>query len=658
MIQLENLYSFMEGNFEFLIAVDSNEKIIHVSPLLAKHCEQNFDCTEGTEKYLSDILTDNSLKRFREAMLRRKSGSHGIRTLFETASEKVQSIPMKTGYAQSVHGGIFLFFGRQVDGLQQIEDWEKEERIKELSCLYSIADWIEVSPSIEKFFIDFPNYLSRGMRFPEEVLVHSEYNGDEYGQKPEGDDYIGAKLVVGGEIKGKINVGYIAGAHELLLEEQKMLDEICRMLSLALERKGLSERMELKQEEEAEYTRRLSNLEEEIETRTEELERQKEKLGTATSYLDRINRSWDETQIRLETMFQAIPGEVMLIDLKHNVVMSNRENLVPGEKCYKTFFDRTTPCENCRLTKIRKKKVPITITLRDGDRYLEVNALPIYDKTEEVDGIIEFYRDATLEKTYEQQIQQADKLASLGQLVSGIGHEINNPNQFIRGNIKIVKQAITDMIPIIDTYYETHPDLKIARLKYNFFREHIMTLVDDMSHGSERIKGIVEGLRGFARKDEGLLIDAVDVNTLLEATTRLVKNEVHKHAEIELHLAKNIKRFSGNSQKIEQIFVNLIVNASQAISDERKGLITVTTEMDDETVVIKIADNGKGMDARTLRQIFDPFFTTKRAKGGTGLGLAIAYRIVEEHSGTISVNSEPGEGTEFIIRIPALSDEE
>jgi len=98
--------------------------------------------------------------------------------------------------------------------------------------------------------------------------------------------------------------------------------------------------------------------------------------------------------------------------------------------------------------------------------------------------------------------------------------------------------------------------------------------------------------------------------------------------------------------------VNLIVNAAQAIPDDRKGLITVSTEMDDETVVIRIEDNGKGMDEKTMKQIFDPFFTTKRAKGGTGLGLAISYRIIEEHGGSISVSSKAGEGTRFTIRIP------
>ena len=650
MIRLETLYSVIEGNFDFLLVVDGNESIIYCSPILKRYCSPEGTKTDHT--HLEDILDTESLASFRGAIKNVSQNSRGVIALFSSRLDQSAAIPMKVGYVESVQGGIYLFFGAQVDALRRISDWEKEERVKELSCLYAVAEWIEVSASISEFFTRLPEYLSRGMRFPDEAVVYSVYQDEEYGQKP-AEDYIGVELVVSGTPKGEIRVGYIRGTHELLPEEQKMLSEIGRMLSLALERKELSERMVLKQEEEEELNLRLSKLEEEISSRERDLEEQRQKLSTADSYLDRLNRSWEETKHRLETMFRAIPGEVMLIDMNRNVVMSNRNDIDPGDKCYRTYFNRDIPCRDCRLEKIKRDKTPITITIADGDRFLEVHTLPVYNQEEEVDGILEFYRDVTLEKTYEQQIQQADKLASLGQLVSGIGHEINNPNQFIRGNIKIIRQAITDMLPIIDRYAEEHPDLKIARLKYDFFREHIMTLIDDMSHGSERIKGIVEGLRGFARKDEGLLVDKVDVNTLLEATTRLVKNEVHKHAEIKLELGDDIGKFTGNSQKIEQVFVNLIVNAAQAIPDHRKGLIRVMTRMDGEDVVIEVEDNGKGMDEKTQKQIFDPFFTTKRAKGGTGLGLAIAFRIIEEHSGSISVKSKPGEGTTFTIRIPA-----
>jgi len=655
MIRLESLYTLIESSFDFLLVIDANESIIYVSPLLKRTCCPGN--SDDSRKHLDSILDQESLQSFRNAMEQMHEGSRGVIALFTAQMDKASPLPMKVGYIESVHGGIYLFFGSRIDSLHRIRDWEKEERVKELSCLYSVAEWIDVSVSIKEFFTKLPEYLSRGMRSPDEAVVFSIYQGEEYGQKPSENDYINVDLIVDDEHKGEIMVGYISGTNELLPEEQQMLNEIGRMLSIALERKELSEKMALNEEEEEDLNNRLSKLEAEINERAKELEEQKQKLSTADSYLNRVNRSWEETRSRLETMFQAIPGEVMLIDLNRNVVMSNKDEIEPGDKCYRTYFNRDTPCRDCRLGKIRRDKTPITITMRDGERFLEVNTLPVYNQEEEVEGILEFYRDVTLEKTYEQQLQQADKLASLGQLVSGIGHEINNPNQFIRGNIKIIRQAITDMLPIIDDFKKDHPDLKIARLKYDFFREHVMTLIDDMSHGSERIKGIVEGLRGFARKDEGLLVDTVDVNTLIEATTRLVKNEVHKHAEIVLELGNDVKKFTGNSQKIEQIFVNLIVNAAQAIPDDKKGLITVRTYMDNsDSIVIEIEDNGKGMDEKTQKQIFDPFFTTKRAKGGTGLGLAIAFRIVEEHKGTVSVSSTPGVGTKFMIKIPVKED--
>ncbi|HSG28831.1 MAG TPA: ATP-binding protein, partial [Candidatus Krumholzibacterium sp.] len=371
------------------------------------------------------------------------------------------------------------------------------------------------------------------------------------------------------------------------------------------------------------------------------------------SYLQDVNRGWEESKVMLETMFEAIPDDVILLDRKHRVVMSNRDDIDPGDFCYRSYFGRDKACDDCRLERVMSEKAPIMLTMKHDDHYLQVHAMPVFDKDHEVSGILEFYRDVTLEKTLDQQLQQADKLASLGQLVSGIGHEINNPNQFIRGNIKIIKQALEDILPIVDAYHKEHPDLKIARLDYDFFREHIMVLVDDMSHGSQRIKGIVEGLRTFVRKDEGLLVDKVDINTLIEASARLVHNQVHQKAEIKLELEPDLPIFTGNSQKIEQVLINLIVNAGDAMPDDEKGIVKVRTRYEEGGILIEVEDNGKGMNQSTLKQIFDPFFTTKRASGGTGLGLAIAYKIIEEHRGNISVTSKPGVGTKFTIRIPA-----
>jgi signal transduction histidine kinase len=652
MIRLENLYSFMESSFDYLLVVDGEESIIHMNRLLMRDSRPENESTEG--KHLNDILTPPSLTTFRSAMAQAR-GKNRANAVYTVAGENSRSIPLKAGHGDTDGGEIFVFFGNKLETLRKLQEWEKNERIKELSCLYDIAEWIEDSDSISDFFTQLPRYLASGMLYPEEAIVYSTYQGIEYGQKPNSYNYIAVRLIVGGNDKGEIRVGYYSEKRQLLPEEQRMLDEIGRMLNLALERKELKDRLIKKQSEEAGFNKRLDELQAEIAKRTAELEEQKNKLRVVNSYLDTVQGGWEESKSTLEAMFKAIPDEVVLIDNHRKVIMSNREDASPGTFCYASFFGRERPCEDCRLARILRDKTPVTLQLRRDNQVLQVHALPIYNREHEVDGIMEFYRDVTLEMTYEQQLQQADKLASLGQLVSGIGHEINNPNQFIRGNIKILKQSLEDLLPIVDEYFTAHGDLKIAKLNYDFWRKNIMMLVDDMDHGSQRIKGIVEGLRTFARKDEGLLVDTIDINTLIEASTRLVHNEVHKRAEIRLDLAEGLPVLTGNAQKIEQILVNLLVNAGQAMRDDVRGLITVRTRAEDTDVVFEVEDNGIGMTDKTVKQIFDPFFTTKRAKGGTGLGLAIAYRIIEEHGGNIAVKSKQGAGTTFVVRIPAKS---
>jgi signal transduction histidine kinase len=645
-INLDEVYRLIETAFELLMVVDKDEEIIYASRLLLSECGSEDKPFAGQK--LKQVLSSQSYNNCKKAMKTAIDGQHASVVL---ASNGKCSLPLRLRYS-SENGGIFLFFGTRLDELGKITEWEKEERIKELACLYSVSEWIEVSRSVREFFTELPSYLVRGMQYPEKALVYSVYQGVEYGQKVESDRYIQADLEVSKEKRGEIRVGYMDTALDFLPEEQKMLNEIARMLNLALERKEYRENLEHVKEEEEELADRIEKLKEEIKGREGEHESLTQNLKTVNSYLDRVSRDWEESKVRLETMFQAIPDRVAIIDLKRNVIMTNRENVIPGYKCHKTFFNSDKPCQDCRLVRVIREKTPVMVVIKHEDQVFEVHALPIFNQEHEVEGIIEFYRDITKETTYEQQLQQADKLASLGQLVSGIGHEINNPNQFIKGNIKIIQQAFEDILPILDDYAKEHPDLKIARLKYDFFREHILTLVKDMSHGSERIKGIVEGLRRFARRDEGQLIDNVDLNTIIDESARLVHNQIHKHADIELNLAPNIPTFTGNSQKIEQVIINLLINAGQAMYEGRKGLIEVTTRLERMIAVVEVKDNGIGMSDSTLKHIFDPFFTTKRAKGGTGLGLSIAYRIIDEHNGTISVSSKPGEGTTFTIRIP------
>jgi signal transduction histidine kinase/PAS domain-containing protein len=654
-MQLIDLLKLLGRTFDFFLILDGGERIIFANVFFATEC----DCPESeivgrTLDELLQIVHDARWKvrvdALRNAMIEGRKGRL-VSLVFSPKNDTVNAIRITNGYHKTADGELHVFHGTRIS-VSRYAEWEKEEHIKELSCLYSMTDWIEKSTSIKEFFTYLPQYFAPGMRYPEDVVVYSSYHGIEYGKHVDIERFIKTDLEVGGQMRGEIRVGYVNDNHDILPEEQRMLDEIGRILSLALERKELKENLLAKRAEEEGFRRRLTELEHEIEARENELKQQHEKLATANAYLSRVNRDWEETKLRLETMFLAIPDRVALIDRKRNVVMSNRAKIEQGAKCYKTIFGSDQPCQDCRLMRIVNEKTPIALEIRHDDTYYEVHALPVFNADHEVEGIIEFYRDITLEKTYQQQLIQADKLASLGQLVSGIGHEINNPNQFIKGNIRIIEQALADMLPIVDEYYGVHPDLRIARLKYDFFREHIMTLVHDMAHGSERIKSIVEGLRGFARKDEGLLIDEVDVNTIVDAGARLCHNQVHKTADIEIALAPELPAVRGNAQKIEQVLVNLIMNASQSIPEGRRGRIDVSTRLDSDSVAIDIRDNGKGMSDRTVKKIFDPFFTTRRSKGGTGLGLAIVYGIVKEHGGSIEVSSKVDVGTTFTLKLP------
>lgn len=628
--------------------MDESGQIIRINQSLAHAGASNPELLAG--KNLRDLINPTLLETFWEAMSGARQG-RDRQIIFSIEGKRQFPIPLSATMADVDGQPVYFFFGNLPQGLSMASDWEKEERIKELACLYAMAEWIEVSASIKEFLTHLPKYLTPGMHYPEKARIYSVYQGQEYGEKIE-DRYISTPLQVKKQIRGEIRVGYPEESLELLAEEQKMLSEIGRILNLALERKELSQNLQSKEAEEAELTRRVRELEKEITARTSEFEKQRKNLETVNATIDRVKSDWAEAQRRLMTLFQAIPDQVAIIDRHHNVIMTNQSHVQTGDKCHKTFFNRDIPCQDCRLVRVIRDKSPIRTEIKHEDEYYEVQSLPIFNEADEVEWITEFYRNITREKTYEQQLQQADKLASIGQLVSGIGHEINNPNQFIRGNIKIVQQAMEDMLPIVDEHYRLHSDLKIARLKYDFFRQNIMTLVTDMAHGSKRIKDIIDGLKQFSRRDEGELIDNVELNTIIDAAARLVHNEVHKSADIELQLAPDLPTFTGNIQKMEQVLINLIINAAQAMPDDRRGLIWVSTRLDDGHVVITVKDNGKGMSERTLKQIFDPFFTTRRAKGGTGLGLPIVYRIMEEHSGTISVTSKPDVGTTFTLRLP------
>ena len=272
-----------------------------------------------------------------------------------------------------------------------------------------------------------------------------------------------------------------------------------------------------------------------------------------------------------------------------------------------------------------------------------------------LDDIINALLKANLEK--QKQLIQSEKLSSLGQLVSGCAHEINNPIQFILGNMRIFYEAFEKIIPILDKQADENPNLTLARLKYPFFREHIKILLDDMTNGAIRIRDIVADLKTFARRDEGRLDEEVDINEVVRVCIRLIHNKIKRY-RVEEDLEPALPKILGSENKLEQVVTATIINAAEALGDCTDGTIKITTRVEDDGmgICLSILDNGPGMTDEIKNRIFDPFFTTKQ-NYGTGLGLSISYGIIDEHGGYIEVESEPGKGAAFRFYLPVKQKE-
>ena len=256
---------------------------------------------------------------------------------------------------------------------------------------------------------------------------------------------------------------------------------------------------------------------------------------------------------------------------------------------------------------------------------------------------------------------QSEKLASVGQLAAGVAHEINNPIGFVRSNLTTLTEYVETYQTLLKTYQsltslsEDERSGHITEIRkiedredIEFINEDITELLKDSVDGTARVRDIVQGLRDFSHTG-GQSRTRCDLNRCIESTLKIVKNGLQNKCIIETSL-QPVPEVMANTGEINQILMNLMVNAGQAVGDN--GLITVKTVMHKNTVQIDIQDNGSGIDPSHLDKLFDPFFTTKPVGEGTGLGLAISYGIIQDHDGEIEVNSELGVGTTFTIRLP------
>jgi signal transduction histidine kinase/ActR/RegA family two-component response regulator len=254
----------------------------------------------------------------------------------------------------------------------------------------------------------------------------------------------------------------------------------------------------------------------------------------------------------------------------------------------------------------------------------------------------------------QQQLQQAQKMETLGTLVAGVAHEINNPINLIMYNIPLLQKIWADFLPILIERKRMEPGRKFGGFSYDFLEDNLVQLVADMEMAAHRVVKTVSDLKNFSKQSNVAEKAQLQVNSAVKNAMRLAQTTLRKSAvRIHLNLADNLPYIEGNLQSIEQIILNITINAVQAI-DHNRGEIEITTgfQAKDGRVFIRIADNGRGISPSIKEKIFLPFVTDKQTEGGTGLGLSVTYSLVKAHDGEIVFKTRQGKGTLFTVYLP------
>lgn len=260
-------------------------------------------------------------------------------------------------------------------------------------------------------------------------------------------------------------------------------------------------------------------------------------------------------------------------------------------------------------------------------------------------------------RLHQDKLVQADKLASLGTLLSGVAHEINNPNGLIMLNMPRFIEAFQAGQPILEEYYREHGDFMFGCLKYSRMREELPLMLEETFNGARQIRRIVDDLKDFARRDDSGVAETFDLNGVVRAAARLVDNALRQATKrLSLKYADQLPAVRGNAQRIEQVVVNLLLNACQALEDSDRRIVVTTCGDAAGQVVLTVEDEGRGISPEHLPQLLDPFFTTKRESGGTGLGLWVSAGIVKEHGGSLSFTPAAIRGTVVTLVLPAAKE--
>ena len=500
------------------------------------------------------------------------------------------------------------------------KSYDLSHRISELKCLVGIAN-LRDDPdlSLAEFLQKVIELVPVALHYPEHAVACITLGDESYQTK----EYVQTESMhetevhAFGEVKGVIRAGYACevgdpARSELLHEEIDLMSRISREIGVFLETRQAEHTL---RRTVAQYTAMINTV-------------------PAIMYLKDVENKY----VAVNEAFAEAVGRPV-----EDFIGTSGDGVLPAPMAEKfRSLDKTVMEENRRLVQHEER----IDDLGDEPRWVSATRVPVHDDRGHVTGVVGLIQDVTEYRLNREQLVQADKLAAIGTLAAGVAHEINNPIGFISSNLNTMSKYLKRMVE----YCNTHGCTEDAESKkMHDILEDFQDAVAESIEGTSRVRRIVSDLKNFSRVDRSEK-EYMNIQDGLESTLNIVWNELKYKCTVEKDYG-DVPDVYCMPNQINQVFMNLLINASQAIVGEG-GLIKIRTWSDGSRVNISISDNGTGIDPKHQRKIFEPFFTTKDVGKGTGLGLSLAYDIVKKHGGEIEVQSEVGNGSEFIVHLP------
>lgn len=453
--------------------------------------------------------------------------------------------------------------------------------------------------------------------------------------------------------------------------DEEVLARIRNHLQLHRAQQQLQQEIDIRKAIQEELEKHKGQLEQLVQQRTSALEHSnlelKEEVQQRSETGEKLRAS-QQRYLRLYKQFESLlnaisdPITVLSSDLEllwiNKAYQRLRDELGADEQglVFRRYFAEGIkyPVPDCLETGRPAEQQMVT----SDQRIWEYRAYPLQQDKGTERQVITIATDITEKVRLREDASRTNRLAALGELAAGVAHEINNPNALILYNGDLLQAIFEQLLPCLQGLHFADDEQLFGGLSFTEICEELPSLLASIQGGAQRIKRIVDDLRNFSHGEEGLQPELISLNNVVEASVRQVGNAIRQKTNyFVLELSSYLPGILGREGRLEQVVVNLLLNACQALTSPEQQ-IRVQTFFAEDTgqVVLQIADQGRGIASELLDRLSEPFFTTRRDQGGTGLGLSVSSRIVREHGGQLSFASEPGVGTTVTLRLPVIKE--